>query len=459
MDFLGRIRELGILRTSLDARDSCVIEVVGPPGVGKTALVRRATRGFRTLHHRAPPLPDPVQRAAMLATLSRGFPGEVPVQLGDQGDESWEATLDALTHVLPRDGGTSVVVIDDAHRLGEARARFEAPLAATLANVAGLHVVLVAPEPLVDANSPLAGRVTRRLQVEPLDFRVVLPLLPGSDVRERLRAYSVFGGTPGNLRHVDPSADLFANLRRLILDEGGPLSDAGIALLERSVQTPSRYAAILQALSAGEGDWGRIHAGVADLSASGQVAPYLRRLVDLGIIEIRRSLDARPGTRARRYRILDPFHAFWFRHVLLRGYIADDNTGREDDVRAKLEADAASVIPVVCRQFMASEAIGRLGYNARECGSLWGPDVEIEVAGILGSGVAFYGHAPWDPAELGAALGRLDAEVGNTRYGFGRETRLRVLFTSGPPPLAIERDAARRYDAELITAEDLAGGA
>lgn len=457
MKFLGRSRELGILRSALDARESSIIEVVGPPGVGKSTLVRQATQGFRTLHHRAPPLPDPVQRAALMGTLSRGFPGESPVLLEDESDESWETTLDALTHALPRDGAASVLVIDDAHRLGEARARFEAPLAATLSNVAGLHIILVAPAPPVDPDGPLGSYVTRRLEVSPLGFRAALPLLPGSDARERLMAYAVFGGSPGHLRHLDASADFPTNLRTVILGEGAPLCDAGIALLERAVQTPSRYAAILQALAAGEGDWGRIHEGVPDLTASGQVAPYLRRLADLGIIQIRRSLDARPGSRARRYRIVDPLHAFWFRHVLGRDRPGHETAGPEHDLRATLEAHAASVFPAVCRQFMASDAIGRLGHNARECGSLWGGDVDIEVAGILGSGAAFYGYAGWRAGDATAALERLDAEIRSTRYGFGRETRLRLVFTPGPVPPALERETARRYDAELITAEDLAG--
>lgn len=458
MLFLGRSRELGTLRSALDARESSVIEVVGPPGVGKSTLVRRATRGFRVLHHRAPPLPDPVQRVAFLDSVYRRFPEEEAVRQEGNRAESWDTALDTLTHALPRDQGSSVVVIDDAHRLGEARARFDAPLARTLSHVAGLHVVLVSPTPCVDASSALAPKLARRLEVRPLSFRAVVDLLPGSDAGERLVAYAVFGGNPGNLRHLDPSVGLLTNVRRVILDGDAPLAEAGIALLERSVQTPSRYAAILQALAVGEGDWGRIHSGVPDLSASGQVAPYLRRLDDLGIIEVRRSLDARPRTRARRYRIRDPFLAFWFRWVLPRFYAALDETDTEAGLDRAVRTHAASVFPTVCRQFMAYDALERLGHNARECGSLWGDGVEIEVAGILTSGAAFYGHTPWDLDGSTAVLARLDAQVRTTRYGFGRETRLRLIFTSGQPPPSLERDVARRYDAEVITPEDLAAG-
>ena len=52
-----------------------------------------------------------------------------------------------------------------------------------------------------------------------------------------------------------------ANVRRLILSPDGALADAGTVLLERYLQTPSRYAAILAALSRGEADWTSLRAG------------------------------------------------------------------------------------------------------------------------------------------------------------------------------------------------------
>ena len=44
-----------------------------------------------------------------------------------------------------------------------------------------------------------------------------------------------------------------------------------------------------------------------------------------------------------------------------------------------------------------------------------------------------------------------------TRYGYGRETRLRMLFLGEPASAELARAAARRHDVILVTVEDLAG--
>jgi hypothetical protein len=41
-------------------------------------------------------------------------------------------------------------------------------------------------------------------------------------------------------------------------------------------------------------------------------------------------------------------------------------------------------------------------------------------------------------------------QLRNTRYGFTRETRVRVLFLDRPAPQALVRRAARSDDVELV---------
>lgn len=462
----GRSRELGQLRTVLDRAEPSLRWVVGLPGVGKTALVREAIAPFRAVVHRAPPLSEPQQRKALADTLN-GDPGAADAGSGARGLDdppSWEALFSGAAKAAAA-GRPFVLVVDDAHRWTEARSRYQAPLAAAVARARKeghpLHVLLVAPEVPAREGADLA--TDPPLRVAPLTFRGALPLLPGGSAARRLRAWAVFGGLPGVLTLVDRDVTVGTNVRRLLLAPGAPLADRPLHLLERTFQTPARYAAILSALAGGEGDWGVVHRGVPDLTASGQAGPYLKRLEEIGLVEARRSLDASPRTRSRRYRVTDPFVAFWYRLILpLRERVGRPGSEalHADVVRPGLPPHVASVFAQACRDFMAHDAVEQLGANARELGSLWGGDVEIPVAGILGSGAAFYGAvAGSDPDAPGGLLDALGLQIRETRYGFGRERRLRLVFVQGDIPPALQREAARRTDAWALGLDALAGDA
>lgn len=461
LDIRGRTRELGLLRRGYDEREASFRWVVGLAGVGKTTAVRAAAVDFRTLYHRAAPLSDPQQRKALAAALNSAFPS------ASEGREAappptWD---DLFRHLV--DGADeerpTILLVDDAHRWLESRARFAPALAAALLRARSLgrpiHVTLVAPE--LPALPGMALQPAPPLVVRPLHFRAALPLLPGTNLRRRLRAWAAFGGIPGILRTLDPEASLGTNVRRLFLAQGAPLRDHPLHLLERHFQTPTRYAAILAALAAGEGDWGAVHAGVPDLTTSGQAGPYLKRLEEVGLVEVRRSLDGSPRTRSRRYRIVDPFLAFWFRFILPnreRMVEADGESLHGEVIRPGLPAHVATVFAQACRDFMTHDAMGHLGANARECGSLWGGGYDIPVAGVLASGSPFYGTVGNDDAGAArATLRALDAQVRETRYGFGRERRLRILFVEGALSSGLQREAARRQDTLVLGLDALAG--
>ena len=434
------------------------------PGVGKSALLKRAAADYDVLHHRCPPLPDPEQRARLAERLrglltAEGTPGDSPA-----ADATWAELLDATVDRAAAADRPFVLVLDDAHRLTEARSRVAAPLETALARAAAssisLHVVVVGREaglPDIDGSD---ASTRSSLRIEPLPLRAAAPHLPGNRAHERVRAYGVFGGVPRVLGALDASVTVGTNVRRLLLDDTGPLASTPMAWLEREVQTPSRYVAILRSLAFGEADWATLHAGVPDLTRSGQIAPYLNRLVELGLVEIRRSLDSSPTTRTTRYAITDPFVAFWFRFIFpWRLTDQSDPIGPyyASAIRPGINLHMEEILPRICRQHMAFDAIESLGAIAREGGSLWG-DAEIPVAGTLTSGSVYYGATGWvDPEREKSPLDQIDAEVRETRYGFGRERRMRIVFTGRTAPTWLRRDVARRHDAALIDAQGLLG--
>jgi hypothetical protein len=355
------------------------------------------------------------------------------------------------------------LIVDDAHRWADSRVRFEVPLQEALkrASASGrtLHVTLIAPEPSstrLDDESLLPT-----LFLKPLPFRAAQPLLPGKGPWDRLKAYSVFGGLPGVLSLLDRRANLASNLSRLVWGRAGALRDAPLLLLERHFQRTTRYAAILTALAPGEGDWSKVKAGVKDLTASGQAGPYLKRLEEIGLVEVRRSLDAPRRSRTQRYRITDPFTAFWFRTVFpLRGRLPlpGEEGVQPPGLTPQLSRHMNSLLPEICRSYMTFDAMEEFGANARECGSLWGPGYDLPVAGVLGTGAAFYGQVVPPGSDVAPrALAELDTQIRETRYGFGRERRLRVVFAMDPTNQGLSRAVARRDDTVLVSLENLAG--
>jgi len=453
--FHGRTREIGQIRSALDSPDATVLRVQGVRGVGKTALAMRAVEGFEACRVVVPSLPAPHQRDVLAHAIDPGVP-----------PTDWEAVFAGAAGRARPGRPPFVLVLDDAHRLMESRARYERPLADALraarADRRPFHVILVGSRPgesLGDALAPFEGE---SIAVAPLPLRAAVHMLPGRTARDRVRAYGVLGGIPRVLMAVDREVTLETNVRRLILDEGGALADVPGIWLERDLQTPSRYNAVLARLGTGPCDWGAIHTSVPDLTSSGQLGPYLAKLEGLGLVEARRSLDAPPTARSRRYRIVDPFLAFWYRvRLALPAHPPSESEAPKDalaGLRWQIDNHVATVFPDMCRQHMDHDARSTLGANARELGSLWGQGHEIPVAGILTSGAAFYGDCAWrTPVRGEDPLGPLDAAARETRYGFGREHRLRLFFTGADAPRWLERAAVRLNQCILLGPEALTG--
>lgn len=457
--FFGRESELSHVGAVLAGLGPDLIVVRGREGIGATALVARALTDRAHLSYVAAPVTDGDHRALLAERL----------ELSSGAD--WPALLDELADRLEARRDRTVLVLDGFEHLVAARSRLPALLAAFWARVRGrglpLHLILVGSDPhalgaLAADDGPLADAITLDLEVGPLAFRDVTDRLHGWQARDRIAAWAALGGSPDVVRRLDPEAGLVANLRRMVLDPDAPLFRWGTDMLRRTVQSPARYASILMALGQGRREWGDIAAAVPDLGSGGQLAPYLGRLEELRLVETRRSLDAREGSRSRRYHTTDPFLAFWFRFVLPnlteleRGQAADVWTRR---IRPFLDHHVRLHFGDLARQYVARYA-ERLPGPAREAGALWGPGYELDVAAILRFGAVCYGACSWEHSAIGEeALGPIERALRESRYGFGRESRLEVVFHAGGVGEELVRRAAREDQIRLVGLEDLLGAA
>ncbi|MSR35128.1 MAG: hypothetical protein EXR95_00595 [Gemmatimonadetes bacterium] len=431
----------------------------GPEGIGTTTLVKQALGQRAHQSYVAAPVTDTDHRALLAERL----------ELDTGGD--WPTLLDRLADRLEASRDRTVVVLDGFEHLLAARSRLPAILAAFWTRIRSrslpLHLVLVGSDPnalgeLTTSTSPLAEMVTLDLELGTLPYREVTDDLSGWPARDRIIAWAALGGRPSVVRWLDPAQGLIANLRRIVLDPDAPLLRAGTDLLRRAVQSPARYSSILMALAQGRREWGDIAGAVTDFGSSGQLAPYLARLEELRLVETRRSLDAREGSRSRRYHPTDPFLAFWFRFVLPnlteleRGQAADVWTRR---IRPFLDDHVRLWFGDLAQEYVGRYA-EQLPAAARETGALWGPGYELEVAGILKSGAVCYGSCTWEHSPVGEeALGPIERTLRESRYGFGRESRLELVFHAGGASEELVRRAAREDQIRLISLDDLLGAA
>ena len=150
---------------------------------------------------------------------------------------------------------------------------------------------------------------------------------------------------------------------------------------------------------------------------------------------------------------------FWHRFVLPHLTAIMDGRGAtvwRDHIRDQLDEHARALFPLVAREYLGKHGGERLASAARETGGLWGLDYDIEPAGTLHTGAAVYGRTSWGGKPVSeAADDALQEEVRRTRYGFGKESRIRVLFSSEGFTTGLLRRAARSDALHLLSLGEL----
>lgn len=99
--------------------------------------------------------------------------------------------------------------------------------------------------------SPLYGRSTGSMEVQPFDYLESAAFFPNYSEEDKLIAYGILGGVPRYLNAFDPGKSLRENLISEILTEGTFLNDEPQALLRMELREPAVYNSILEAVANG----------------------------------------------------------------------------------------------------------------------------------------------------------------------------------------------------------------
>ncbi|WP_367226883.1 ATP-binding protein [Mesorhizobium sp.] len=464
MRFIGRRRELELIRKELSLPRPSLIVAYGRRRVGKSRLLREAVDGTNEIYFQATRVSSTLNLEAFKAETARVL-GSDPVI---QSIESWEGILHYVANAAENSRkGLAVIidefpfVIDQDSSLPSVIQKFwdsGAPRKGSLKLILCGSAIAQMEELLAERN-PLYGRKTMTLEVKQLPLRDAALFFPGYDSRQAIEAYGIFGGIPHYLQLCDPDKDIRQNVVDLLLTETGALVDEPTTLLQTELRDPGTYSSILAAIADGCTTSSEIAGRLRSDSSS--LPPYIQRLSKLDLVNVNKSLDATEKERNRRYSLNDPLIAFW--HHFVRSNLSAINSGfgervYEDVIEPRLSEFMGPAFERICLDHARLYAQESVGSPAMEIGSIWGhAEFDIDVAGRTLGGSFFYGECKWQTKQIDlSVVEKLRLRSERTVYGVGKTGKNYLLFSRSGYRPEVNELAKTDTSIHLLELDDLA---
>jgi hypothetical protein len=316
---------------------------------------------------------------------------------------------------------------------------------------------------VLSQKSPLFGRRSAQLLLEPIALPETRPFWPAYDAKEVIRAYAVVGGVPAYAMRFESRRSLEENMRAEILDKNAYLFEEVPYLLLQELREPRVYLAVMQAVASGRTTQNQI-AQAAGMHGN-QVAPYLRTLVELRLVERVVPIQERRPHKSRKgsYRIRDPFFRFWFRFVfpsrarLERGLV--DAVWKEE-VAPRLDQHVSLVFEDLAIEHLWHLARkGRLPFVPARIGPWRAPSDEVEIVAVSERiDSVLVAECKWSRSMVGMrVLARLRERAETVRSELNARRCHLALFSRSGFDRAVHREA-RLADILLVSPRQMVRG-
>ncbi len=438
--FIGRRRELDALERRYASPESALVPVYGRRRVGKTELLLRFASRKPTVYFtasdklRTPQIADFVRAAAEWLDAPH---------LAESAPATWEAALRLVVGAAPPDKKL-LLVLDEFQWLCQSSP--EAPSVIQrlwdlewqrsnrlMLVLCGSFIGFMERE-ILGARSPLHGRGTADMRLEPFSFREAAEFHSRWSLGEQTRAYFVCGGIPAYLKRFDSARSVAQNIAQEFFEIDGFFQREPDFLLREELSEVKQAASVLEAVALGRRSQSDI-ARAAGLTASA-LAPHLKSLVSLGYLEriVPLSGELAPRTSVV-YRISDPLLRFWFRFVepnwsALRRHPPDRTF--EQLVAPQWEAFCGDGFERLCRELLPL-IYSKEGVSGQfQIGEYWDRAVQIDVVGVRGDGWVDLGECRWSAnTGLSAAARELSARA--MRFPVADRSVRQLLFVRKRP--------------------------
>ena len=221
--FIGRVKELNELKTELLSNKKSAVLVYGKRRIGKSTLIKEASKCFEgvIVNH---------------LCVKSSFEGNLDllaksIMLSLELPETKFANIFDLFSFVDKQNKKILIILDEYQYLkeslkeGEVDSYMQGVIDSISDNIkiilCGSYIAIM--KELVKESNPLFGRFTKILRLEEFDYYDASLFYPKLPNREKIRFYSVFGGSPFVLSNLNYEKSLEENITELLIEQNSLL--------------------------------------------------------------------------------------------------------------------------------------------------------------------------------------------------------------------------------------------
>lgn len=431
--FVNREKELESLRVAYKYSKAQFIVVYGKRRVGKTELIKQFFKDIPHIYFLADKAPEKEQLRLLSEKVGLLYKDEF---LLSRGFGNWYEFFKYI-----KDKGRVVLAIDEFPFLIEANKAvpsiFQKGWDEGLKD-SGIFLTLLGSSigmmetDVLGYKSPLFGRRTAQILVEPLNFWDSKKFFPKMSNEEFMYVYSILGGTPAYLLQFSPSVDLWMNIRKKILMPDAYLFSEPEFILKEELREPRNYFSILRAISMGKT---RVSEIINETGfEKNVVGKYLSVLTDLKIVKREVPVTEKSYEKSKKgiYMLDDNYFRFWFKFVFPnKSFIEEGEIDYiiKNKIRPELDIFVSQPYEEVCRSYIRKGFLKRLKFN--KVGRWRAKDTEIDVVGINeDENAILFAEVKWSEKPVGVnILTELKTKAEKVQWGNSKTSKHFALFS------------------------------
>jgi len=383
LKFINREQELSALEAAYHSTKPEFFLIYGRRRIGKTELVKKFVEGKPHLYFMAKEQPVDQEIERLGERFSEKF--NVHIKVSKDVDNTF---TQMMAKVDPKE--KFILVIDEfpfwvkKHRpiLSEFQHLWDERLSNSnlLLILLGSSVSMMEDD-LLSYNSPLYGRRTGQLKVEPMGPVHLKGFLPSYDLEDLIKVYGAVGGVPFYLKEFGDKKSFLENIKATFLNKSNILYEEAEILLREELREVTVYFNIMKAITDGETHPGDI-ATKAYVNIT-NISKYLNTLNTLGFITKESAITEPPKMKNYLYKVSDNYFSFWLRYVYPNKEDIEEDI---DGALARLDKDLPEFMGHVfedyCKRVIRSMDTPISKAPDLKVGKWWFGEEEIDIVAI-----------------------------------------------------------------------------